>query len=188
MNIKYIVITGGPGAGKTAVLEMIKKMNLLNTIVLPEAASILFSGGFWRFPSESARASAQRAIFHIQNEMEILVKEENKWNFALCDRGTLDGLAYWPYSEELFWKMNQTSSSKELEKYSAVIHLRTPNDIQGYNNLNPLRTENYLIAKDIDNRIADIWKAHPKYMAIDSYDNFILKAQLAIDLIHKVML
>lgn len=188
INIKFIVITGGPGAGKTAVLEMIKKINLNNTTVLPEAASILFNGGFWRLPSKSALASAQRAIFHVQHEMETLVKEENKWNFALCDRGTLDGLAYWPYDEELFWKMNQTSLSEELSRYSAIIHLRTPTETQGYNNINPLRTENALTARGIDNKIADIWKDHPKYMAIESYDNFLTKTELAIELIKKVMI
>ncbi|MEA9357845.1 AAA family ATPase [Bacteriovorax sp. PP10] len=186
-NIKYVVITGGPGAGKTAVLEMIKKMNLLNTTILPEAASILFTGGFWRLPSKSGRASAQRAIFNVQNEMETLVKEENKWNFALCDRGTLDGLAYWPYDEDLFWKMNHTSLSKELSKYAAIIHLRTPTETQGYNNINPLRIENALTAREIDNKIADIWKDHPMYVDIESYDNFLTKTQIAIDLVNKIM-
>lgn len=187
-KIKYIVITGGPGAGKTAVLEMIKKINLENITILPEAASILFNGGFWRLPSKSAKASAQRAIFHVQHEMETLVKEENKWNFALCDRGTLDGLAYWPYDEELFWKMNHTSLSEELSRYSAIIHLRTPTETQGYNNTNPLRIENALTAREIDNKIADIWKDHPMYMSIESYDNFLIKTQLAIELINKVMI
>lgn len=188
MNIKFIVITGGPGAGKTAVLEMIKKMNLLNTIILPEAASILFNGGFWRLPSPTARASAQRAIFQVQKEIENLVREENTWEFALCDRGSLDGLAYWPYSSELFWEMNQTNLSKEISKYSAIIHLRTPAETQGYNHVNPLRTENALTAKEIDNKIADIWKNHPMYISIESDDDFLIKAQKAIDVITKVMI
>ena len=43
---KFIVITGGPGAGKTAALEMVKKSFCNHVVILPEAASILFSGGF----------------------------------------------------------------------------------------------------------------------------------------------
>lgn len=183
---KYIVITGGPGAGKTAILEMVKKLNIPETTVLPEAASIIFSGGFWRLPSLTARASAQRAIFSIQKEMEILVHEEKKWKFILCDRGTLDGLAYWPYDEKLFWKMNHTTLNGEMERYYAVIHLRTPLTEQGYNQLNPLRIENALTAKEIDNKIELIWKNHPRYHFIESGDDFLVKAKKAIDLIRKL--
>jgi predicted ATPase len=180
---KKIVITGGPGAGKTAILEMIKKLNLPSTTILPEAASILFNGGFWRLESATARASAQRAIFHIQTEMETLAEEENKWNFALCDRGTLDGLAYWPFAEELFWSMAHTNLNQELSRYYAVIHLRTPMNNQGYNHQNPLRIENALTAKIIDDKIASIWKGHPLYKSFDSQDNFLMKSQQAIDYI-----
>jgi len=178
--LKKIVITGGPGAGKTAILEMIKKMNLPKTTVLPEAASILFNGGFWRLDSITARASAKRAIFHIQKEMETLAEEENKWDFALCDRGTLDGLAYWPYTAELFWSMNNTNLNQEFSRYYAVIHLRTPMDNQGYNHQNPLRIENAQLAKTIDDRIASIWKGHPMYKSFESSDNFLEKSKQAI--------
>lgn len=181
--LKKIVITGGPGAGKTAVLEMIKKLNLPSTTILPEAASVLFNGGFWRLESRTAKASAQRAIFHIQIEMETLAEEEQKWNFALCDRGTLDGLAYWPFAEELFWSMNQTTLERELSRYHAVIHLRTPMDEQGYNHQNPLRIESALAAKIIDDKIASIWKEHPLYKSFDSQDSFLVKSQQAINYI-----
>ena len=62
---RLIVLTGGPGGGKTAVLEMAKKSLNGRTVVLPEAASIIFGGGFWRLPSLSARSAALRAIFYI---------------------------------------------------------------------------------------------------------------------------
>ncbi|MBY0415005.1 MAG: ATP-binding protein [Bdellovibrionales bacterium] len=178
---KFIVITGGPGAGKTAILETIKKMSLPSTVVLPEAASIIFNGGFWRLPSITAKASAQRAIYYIQKEMETLAREEQEWNFALCDRGSLDGLAYWPYKEELFWNMSNSDLKSELSKYSAVIHLRTPPDNFGYNHQNPLRVESAEIALEIDNKIALVWKEHPNYRSIDYNKNFLTKAEMAID-------
>lgn len=182
-EMRFIVVTGGPGAGKTAVLELIKKLLLKETVILPESASIIFNGGFWRLPTPTARAAAQRAIFHIQNEMEILVSDEKKWNLALCDRGSLDGLAYWPYDEQSFWQMCETNLESELAKYYAVIHLNTPSDIQGYNHINPLRTESSIFAQEIDRRIESIWKNHPRYHSIDSESNFMTKAQSAIDII-----
>ena len=45
---KRIVITGGPGAGKTAILELARRDLCAHVEVLPESARIVFSGGFPR--------------------------------------------------------------------------------------------------------------------------------------------
>lgn len=180
-----IVLTGGPGAGKTAVLEMAKKTICEYVTILPEAASIIYGGGFLRLPSLSARTCAQSAIYHVQNELEKLVVSEQKWLLGLCDRGTLDGLAYWPLDEASFWEMNQGSIEKEYAKYKAIIHLRTPSDNFGYNHQNPMRTEDSHEARHIDDRIAHIWKNHPDYNVIDSSEDFLTKAQKTLDLIAK---
>ena len=58
----------------------------------------------------------------------------------LCDRGTVDGLAYWP-GPESFWDHVATTLEQQLARYDAVIHLRTPSAANGYNQSNPLRTE-----------------------------------------------
>ena len=184
-KIRLIVITGGPGAGKTAILEMAKKVLCEQVVILPEAASIIFNGGFWRMSSVSARRAAQSAIFHVQCEMENLVIKEEKWSVGLCDRGTLDGLAYWPDSSESFWKMSGSQIEREYEKYSAVIHLRSPTDLLGYNQHNPLRIETAVQAKEIDDRIAQAWTGHPNYEVIGSSANFLTKADAAMKLISK---
>lgn len=173
---KFIVLTGGPGAGKTAVLEMAKKNLDAKCVVLPEAASVIFGGGFWRLTSKTARMAAQRAIFHVQDEMEKLVAEEGRWLFALCDRGTLDGLAYWPESEEMYWSQVASDERTEFGKYSAVIHMRTPEAKNGYNYQNVLRTETAEEALLIDRKIEKIWSRHPHYIQIPNFDNFMDKA------------
>jgi dephospho-CoA kinase len=43
---RRVVLTGGPGAGKTAVLELIRQDFCKHVKVLPESASILFGGDF----------------------------------------------------------------------------------------------------------------------------------------------
>lgn len=184
-NTRLIVITGGPGAGKTAVLEMAKKVLCRNIVILPEAASILFGGGFWRLQSASAKQAAQSAIFHIQVEIENLAIGEEKWSVGLCDRGTVDGLAYWPNSEKTFWEMSGSQLSKEYQKYLAVIHLRSPTDLLGYNQQNPLRIESSIQAEEIDEKIAHAWKDHPNYSVIESTENFLTKAQTAMKVISK---
>ncbi|MGZ3788786.1 MAG: ATP/GTP-binding protein [Bacteriovorax sp.] len=182
-EVKFIVITGGPGAGKTAILEMARRLLKEKATILPEAASIVFGGGFWRLPSITAKKSAQSAIYHVQDELEKLVIGEKRWTTVLCDRGSLDGLAYWPEEEGSFWEMNKSTLEKEYQRYSAVIHLRSPSDLLGYNHQNPLRVETAVEAKRIDKRIEEIWKKHPDYHIIDSAENFLTKAKMAIDII-----
>ncbi len=184
-DVRFIVITGGPGAGKTAVLEMAKKVLCDHVVIMPEAASIIFGGGFWRLQSVSARQAAQTAIFHVQVQMEKLVQKERKWAVALCDRGSLDGFAYWTSTDETFWEMTNSSIRNEYAKYLAVIHLRSPTELLGYNQHNPLRIESSIQAVEIDEKIAAVWKDHPNYNIIESTENFLTKAEQALHLITK---
>lgn len=180
---KFIVVTGGPSAGKTAVLEILRKELCQHIAILPEAASIVFGGGFWRLESASARQASQRAILHIQNEMETLVRGEEKWAVALCDRGLLDGLAYWPGDEADFFKVSGLNMEQIYSRYHAVVHLRTPNAATGYNLQNPLRIENAAQAIAIDEKIASVWSKHPRYQTVENTQNFMEKAEKAKNLI-----
>lgn len=180
---RLIVLTGGPGAGKTAVLEIIKKQLCGPVAILPEAASIVFSGGFWRLESPSAKQAAQRAILHVQQEMESLVVGEHKWAAGLCDRGLLDGLAYWLEDEPSFWQSAGTNLQAEYARYYSVIHLRSPAEDLGYNHQNPLRVESASQAAKIDEKIFSIWSKHPHYHMVESTTDFLTKAQKAISYI-----
>lgn len=186
-NTQLIVLTGGPGAGKTAVLEFVRKELCEHIAILPEAASILFGGGFWRLESPSAKRAAQRAIYHVQNEMQNLVLGEKKWALGLCDRGTLDGLAYWPNSEADFHATLKTNVETEFQKYKAVIHLQSPSAEMGYNYQNPMRIESAEIATKIDRHIHEIWKSHPNYFMIESTHSFLDKVQQATNQIQTLI-
>ena len=177
---RRVVLTGGPGAGKTAVLELVRQAFCAHVLVLPEAASILFGGGFLRAPSDSARRSAQRAIFHVQQELEAVAMTEGNPAIVLCDRGTVDGVAYWPGPGD-FWSELGTTQARELERYSLVIHLRTPEATNGYNHQNPLRLETPQEAAAIDTRISAAWERHPRRVVIDSTTDFLTKAHRALE-------
>lgn len=177
---KLVVLTGGPGAGKTAVLELVRKSMCEHVAVLPEAASIVFGGGFPRQATLPARMGAQRAILHVQRQLERIVIEEGKSAVALCDRGTIDGLAYWPGAETEFWKELGNPMQVELARYAAVIHLRTPHAHQGYNQSNPVRLESAEQAVLIDEKILAAWAGHPRRIVIESESDFLSKAVRAI--------
>jgi nicotinamide riboside kinase len=179
---RRIVLTGGPGAGKTALLELIRQSFCAHVKVLPEAAGVVFGGGFPREDDPACRRAAQRAIFYVQRELEN-AGDSHDPAVVLCDRGTVDGVAYWPGPSEEYWPSLGTSLETELGRYDAVIHLRTPRLEHGYNNENPLRTENAAVAADIDARILQAWSRHPRRFVVESSAEFLEKAAQALELI-----
>jgi predicted ATPase len=182
---KTIVLTGGPGAGKTAVLELVRQEFCAHVLVLPEAAGIVFGGGFPRAGSLEWRRSAQRAIFFVQRELESTGEAENA-AIVLCDRGTVDGAAYWP-GPESFWDSVGTTLERELSRYDAVIHLRTPPIDGGYNHSNPLRSESALVAAEIDAQLLRIWDGHPRRFVVPPSPDFLEKALRTVEILKAEM-
>ncbi len=180
---RRVVLTGGPGAGKTAVLELVRRHFCRHVDVLPEAASILFSGGFRRGATQAARCAAQRAIFRVQRELEVVAEAETSAALTLCDRGTVDGFAYWPRPDDFFISMG-TTRREELRRYDAVIHLRTP-PVEAYNHDNPVRIETAVEAAAIDARIIEAWAGHPHRQFVESSPDFVDKARRAIALLEE---
>ena len=176
---RRVVLTGGPGAGKTATLELIRQSFCRHVAILPEAAGILFGGGFPRDGSLTVRKAAQRAIFYTQRELEASC-EASDAAIVLCDRGTVDGAAYWPGPEEL-WPAVDTTLPEQLGRYDAVIHLRTPRAEGGYDRSNPLRIETAAEAAALDEAIARVWEGHPRRYVIDAAEDFLGKAARALE-------
>ena len=178
---RRIVLTGGPGAGKTAVLEALKHLLCSHVVVLPESAGIVFGGGFPRVNTPPARRAAQRAIFHVQRELET-VADESDSAIVLCDRGLVDAIAYWPGPED-FWASVGMSLDDAIARYDAVIHLRVPDADQGYHQTNPLRVESAEEAAAIDQRILDAWSRHPRRYVVEASTDFLAKASRVLTLV-----
>ncbi len=179
---KLVVVTGGPGGGKTAVLEMARRYFCQHVAIAPEAASIVFGGGFPRSDSPKGRRAAQRAIFHVQKSMEAIAVENLQSAVILCDRGTLDGLAYWPGSRRSFFEEFEIDFKRELTRYSAVIHVEAPALAWGYEK-NRIRNESVAQAQEIDQRIARAWQGHPRIMNVTAQAGFLDKLACAIELL-----
>jgi predicted ATPase len=180
-GVRRVVLTGGPGAGKTAVLELVKQSFCSHVMVLPESAGIVFGGGFPRRDDRESAQAAQRAIFYVQRELENAAEGLNP-AVILCDRGTIDGAAYWTGKPDL-WDSVGTTLPTQLARYSAVIHLRVPSLEEGYNYTNPLRIETAEDARMIDERIARLWNGHPHRHSIAPAVTFLEKAARVLELL-----
>lgn len=171
---KLVVVTGGPGAGKTAVLEVAQRQLCRHVVVLPEAASILWRGQFPRHGSVAGRRAAQRSIVRLQLEMQRMAIEEGGSALIVCDRGTLDGLAYWPGSEAEYFADTATTRAAELARYATVIHLQPPDADHGYT-ASPYRIETAAEAAVLDARIVEAWSGHPRRIIVPSNHDFLAK-------------
>ncbi len=182
---RIIVLTGGPSAGKTAVLETVRRHFGHRVQVVPEAAGMLFVGGFPRRPDPVGRAAAQRAIFHVQRELEQLALDEGHAPTLVCDRGSLDALAYWPYEHASFFEQLGTTRELECARYDTVLHLRTPPFAYGYSLQNPVRIETPEQGQLLDRLIESAWDGHPHRHFIDCQEDFLLKLNLTVQLLRE---
>jgi predicted ATPase len=185
---RLIALTGGPGAGKTAVIEVIRRHLTQAVAVVPEAASMVFSGGFPRSETQTGRKAAQCVIFHTQRQLERLALEPGGPDVVLCDRGTVDAIAYWPDVPETLWDEVGSTHDQELARYHAVIHLQSPCENSGYQrDSNPHRTETASEARALDEAIQRAWSDHPRRVVIPATASFLDKLTLALDALRTVI-
>lgn len=181
-----IVITGGPSGGKTTMIDALKKEFPKKVKIVPEAASVLYKGGFPRLKSESGLYWAQIAIFHTQKSLEQMLFENSERELLVCDRGSLDALAYWPKDEINFFETIGSNIQTELKRYDWVIHLDTPND-NGYDSHNEIRTETHEEALILNEKTKKAWEQHHQRIIINAETDFFTKMKKATDLILMIL-
>ncbi len=185
-KIKRIAFTGGPGAGKTSIIEVIYRRYPEIFVPVPEAASILYSGGMPRIKKRQAIIHTQRAIYFLIKEIEDMYLELYPEKIQLCDRGTLDGLAYWPENEKVSFLQSVSSTiDRELSRYDALIHLRSPRNPQIYR-LSTTRNEDHKLAIEIDIKTEEAWKEHPRRFIVDDEKDFLIKVEKTVQIVEDV--
>ena len=181
-----IAITGGPSGGKTTLIEALKKELGQKCAVVPEAASILYRGGFPRHRDPQAIVHTQRAIYFTQRELEDLICEVSQKSLIVCDRGSIDSVAYWPESEDHFFKTIGSTKQQELARYDWLIHLDTAS-VDSYDTTNPIRTESFQEACDLNNKIKQAWEGHPQRIIITHSEDFISKMTTSLSVIKAIL-
>ncbi|MDH5676045.1 MAG: ATP-binding protein [Myxococcales bacterium] len=159
-----VVFTGGPAAGKTAVLDVLRRHLEPRVTVIPEAATTLFSGGFPRPGDAAGKRLVQQAIFTVQRSLEGIYAIEKPGVPHICDRGGLDGAAYWPGGLARFLGAMGTTLESEYRRYDAVIFMETSAyDQTTYPGENPMRVETPAQARKLDKALREIWQGHPNF-------------------------
>jgi hypothetical protein len=150
-------------------------------VIVPEAATMLFRGGFPRSNEIHARKSAQSAIFRVQRDLEDVQAALYPGRILLCDRGTIDGAAYWPGGASEFFDFVGSSLAEELARYDAVLFFETAAaggmSIEGGN---PIRTESNEQAMELDQRSRELWLTHPRTVVVPHHASFVKKIMLGL--------
>ena len=183
-----IVLTGGPGGGKTTAADLFRREIGERVVIVPEAATILFQGGFPRSLEPHALRLAQRTIFHVQQNLEDVQAALYPSRTLLCDRGTVDGAAYWPGSPHDYFNAVGTTLEKELRRYDAVIFFETAAvggaSIEGGN---PVRNESLDEAVALDGRLRELWAPHPRFILVPHNPSFFKKISFGLAALESVV-
>jgi predicted ATPase len=185
---RRIVLTGGPGGGKTTAADLLRRELGSRIVIVPEAATILFAGGFPRSSQLDANRAAQSAIFHVQRNLEDVQSSLYPERVLLCDRGTIDGAAYWPEGPETFFRFQGTTLEAELSRYDAVVFFETAAvaglSIEGGN---PVRCETLTQAVELDQRLRALWSQHPRFTLVPHSQSFLAKIVGALGLLQALV-
>ena len=182
---KKIVLTGGPCAGKTTLAQVIARIFENDVVVVPEAASMLFSGGFLRWPEIEARKATQRAVFRTQRELEAAYAAHFPSKILILDRGTVDGASYWPSGSADFFKGLDTTLAQELNRYDRVIYLESASekDYLANQKKNPNRIESWEEAAQLDQENKKLWNQHSRISLIRNERSFGVKIAEVLEII-----
>lgn len=203
-DIKKIVLTGGPCAGKTtALVRVIDHFSSLGykVFTVPEVPT-LYSLGGWNYltPNRKLYYEGERAILDTQLSLENnflrMAEVCTKPVLIVYDRGTMDISAY--MTPEMWVDITTkagTSSNELRERYDAVLHLVSAADgaEQFYTTAtNSTRyekadEEGLRIARELDKKVIMAWTGHPHLRVINNHDDFEKKMRRVIREISNVL-
>ena len=171
--MKKIVITGGPGSGKTVITAALAAERPEQFVLVPEAATQVYTllQTRWDKLDLAGRHDAQRRMYRLQLEQERRLALEHPTKALLLDRGTIDGSAYWPEGPEAFWQDVGSTHEDELARYDAVLLLETCAVLGLYDgdDSNFCRFEDADAAVRSSEFLKRLWSGHPRVVYVDSY-------------------
>ena len=203
-EIKKIVLTGGPCAGKTTALVKIVEYFSgfgYKVFTIPEVPT-LYSAGGWNYLTHNRRLyyEGERAILETQlafeDQFQRMAEVCEKPVLIVCDRGAMDISAYMtPEMWEDITRKAGTNSGELRERYDAVLHLvsaadgaeqyyTTATNATRYEQMNE---EGLRIARELDKKVINAWASHPHLRVINNHDDFENKLNRVIKEIAKVV-
>jgi hypothetical protein len=204
-NIKKIVLTGGPCAGKTtALVRIIEHFSGLGykVFTIPEVPTMFTQAGMnyltdnAKFFYEGEKATLQIQLA-LEDSMMRMAETIDKPVIIVCDRGAMDISSYltpelW---NRIIGELGYTTAQLRDERYDAVLHLVSAADgaEQFYttsNNAQRLERadeQGLQIARELDKKVISAWTGHSHLRVINNHDDFNNKLNRVLKEISNVL-
>lgn len=184
-----IVVTGGPGGGKTTAADLFRREISPRVALVPEVATLVFTAGFPRSTVPAEVKITQRAIYQMQHDLEDLYALRYPGSLLICDRGSIDGAAYWPGSHPgEFFKAQGTSLKRELARYDAVLFFESAAmGGMAIDGGNPVRNESLAEAMTLDARLRGLWSQHSRFVLVPHNPSFFKKLSAGLTAMENIV-
>lgn len=197
MHLLKVVLTGGPCAGKSSVIEALAGSRSGEILVVPESATMLFENGFpapglqvskmeWRkhYSSLFQERAYELRLYLEKTFEEVALRSGAK--MLVCDRGILDGAAYVAGGREEFCATCKIRERETLERYDAVIHLESlatgaPELYSRQNNA--FRRESLAEAAERELATRAAWADHPRYYMVSTTSTLEEKREVVLSIL-----
>lgn len=169
-----IVLTGGPGGGKSALIDELRRDPSWSPRFVAWPETVAFAGIAGISPSEKL---FERVVVELAMALEDALDrafEPDDRRFVLCHRGSLDPLAFWRrqgWPPDEFFAFTTTTLETHYARYAGVIHLVSAADgaAETYTRWpESHRPELPDEAIALDRWLAEAWGGHPGYRRIDN--------------------
>ena len=198
-QLKKIVLTGGPCAGKTtALVKVIDHFSSLGfkVFTIPEVPTMFAQAGIdyltpnheFFYQGEIATLQEQLGLEDKFTQIAQTVKEPA---VIVCDRGAMDISAYMNADmwNDITGRVG-TSTPELLGRYDAVLHLVSAADgAEEFYTVanNKERSEGLEKARIVDKRVINAWSGHPHLRVINNHVDFDTKINRVLKEISAVL-
>jgi predicted ATPase len=186
-SLRRIVLTGGPGAGKTVISRQLAAARPDRFVLVPEAATQVYDAlqTRWDRLDVEGRRGVQRRIYRLQVEQEHRVGAAHPNKVLLLDRGTIDGAAYWPEGPDDYWRDLGTSLQTEIARYDAVIWMESCAALGLYDGeaSNACRFEDAAGAVQSGRLLLKLWAGHPNLKHVGAFVSLEHKLDAVVELL-----
>lgn len=196
--IKRVVLTGGPGTGKTTVINKIKEVyeqQGYTVILIDETATYLIEKGIKPFGDNAVdMVDFQELVMRLQLAKEAVIDravemQKNENVLIVYDRGTIDNTAYVNESEfrEVLTRLNNVKSYAELmNKYDLVLVLGGRKDFYTTEN-NAARSESADEALKLGETTLKCWLGHSNIKIVMPKDTIDEKINEVLNIINELL-
>lgn len=174
-NLPRIVLTGGPGGGKSTTLAHIEQ-TMPGVYIEPEAATMVLQAGYPMPGPERPWSLAwqrcfQTAVKGMQDGLDQLADHEateRGMRAIVQDRSHVDAAGYYPNTAD-FEQKSGTTLGAELGRASIAFFLPTYAGTPSFDaSTNPHRFESQDPLVRLNDILLELWKPHPSLYVIDA--------------------